>query len=74
MSIYTYHINLDERGEWSSDVRDTEGQTIFAIDTASRLDLIEDGFVKCVHDAVGILDYLVYLGIVDAGDSIETAY
>ena len=72
---YEYHINLDERGEFSSDVRhpDTEA-SIFEIDTDKITELVEDGYIKHSNDIDNISGYLYTLGIININDSIISAY
>jgi len=66
-AIYGYYVNLDERGEFKADVRDTQGKTVFRID---GYDLIEDGFMRRTTDTQGLTEYLVSVGIIDCDAEI----
>lgn len=68
MKKYTYHINLDERGEFRADVRDAEEQTVFEIE---GFEIFEDGFMKNKYDLVNLADYLIHLGIINKEDTLE---
>jgi len=72
---YEYHINLDERGEFSSDVRNpaTE-QSIFEIDTETLSSLVEDGFLSHGRDIAGLFNYLGMHGLISGDDSIVSPY
>ena len=64
----TYHINLDDRGSFSADVRNSAGTTVFDIKAGDELpkgdsDIFEDGFMQHKHDMDSLKDYLVQLGI-----------
>ena len=58
--MLSYHINLDERGEFRADVR-RDGNTIFEID---GFDIFEDGFMKHKEDMDGLVEYLEHLGLI----------
>lgn len=66
---YTYHIDLDERGEFRADVRNSKGKTVFEInlDDPANGNIFEDGWMKHIHDTDGLRAYLVDLGIMHAG-------
>ncbi len=71
MKEYEYFINLDERGEFYADVRDPDtGDTIFEITTPDATELVEDGFVKNLHDAAEIESHLIYLGVIEPDDEV----
>lgn len=65
---FGYYIDLDERGEFSADVRNQKGKTVFEI---SGFEIFEDGFMKHKEDISGLQDYLVDLGILDQGDKLH---
>jgi len=52
---YEYFINLDERGEFSADVRTPGGRTIFEI---AGTDFFECGWMKHKGDLSGLESYL----------------
>jgi hypothetical protein len=56
---FSYFINLDERGEFSADVRDPDGITVLEIGA----DIFEDGFMRHKHDLDGLRNYMIHLGI-----------
>jgi hypothetical protein len=64
---YTYHINLDERGMFYADVRDTSGNTVFEIkidESDEDNNIFTDGFMRHKHDMSGLKEYLVSLDII----------
>ena len=65
---YTYHINLDERGEFYADVREENGRTVYDIKGPS---IFEDGFMCHPADLRGLGVYLLDLGVLRDSDSIE---
>jgi hypothetical protein len=76
MTCYGYYINLDERGEFSADVRDQADKTIFEVISNPEdgcIDLVEDGFMSDPHDLSGLHEYLVSLGILAQDDELLPA-
>jgi hypothetical protein len=71
-SNFTYHINLDERGEFYADVRDSDGNTVFEIrsEDDGSISLIEDGFMADKHDMEGLADHLKDMGIMESDDNL----
>lgn len=65
--LYGYYVNLDERGEFFADVRDSVGRTIYEIhgdpDDGSVSE-IEDGFMDHKLDTEGLQSHLRSLGII----------
>lgn len=59
-SFLTFHVNLDERGEYYADVRNAYDKTVFEIFGS---EIIEDGFMQSKSDLEGLKAYLVQLGI-----------
>lgn len=57
---YTYNINLDERGEFFADVRDSNDKTVYEI---HGFEIFEDGFMKHKYDVEGLKEYLYDLEI-----------
>lgn len=56
---FEYHINLNERGSFYADVRNTSGKTVFEIKAGNELkegesSIFEDGFMKTIHDMDGL--------------------
>ena len=67
--LYTYHINLDERGEFFADVRNDEtGKTIFEI---KGYEIFQDGFMKNKGDIAGLKGYLVSLNLLKWNDILD---
>ena len=64
---FTYHLNLDERGEFYADVRDIDEKTIFEI---HGFDIFEDGFMRHKDDISGLHNYLLHLGLIDRDDTL----
>jgi len=67
-AVFKYFINLDERGSFYADVRNTSGKTVFEIKAGNELkenetSIFEDGFMKNKYDLDGLKKYLVELGI-----------
>lgn len=68
---YGYYINLDERGDFSADVRDVNGRTVFSFVAGSSLtevesSLFEDGFMRDKNDVEGLTSYLRDLLLIPA--------
>lgn len=68
VSSLTYHINLDERGEFYADVRNSSGKTIFAFHGCDGL--FEDGWMKHKRDTAGLLEYLRHLGLANQNSTL----
>lgn len=64
---YYYHINLDERGEFSADVRDETDKTVFEI---HGFEIFEDGFMRNKEDIIMLHEHLISLGIVQQTDNL----
>ena len=67
-ATFTYHIDLNERGSFVADVRNTSGKTVFTIKAGDELgadetSIFEDGFMKNIHDMDGLKEYMVEMGI-----------
>jgi hypothetical protein len=58
----TYFINLDERGGFFADVRDSNDNTVFEL---HGYDIFEDGFMRHKDDLDGLKKYLIDLGIMN---------
>lgn len=58
----TYVIDLNERGYFRAHVENTNGRLIFNFSNEEDEDgtvwLVEDGFMRNVHDVTGLHDYL----------------
>jgi hypothetical protein len=65
--MLSYHINLDERGEFYADVR-RDDKTIFEI---KGFEIFEDGFMRNKNDMHGLAGYLVTLGIINVHEQIQ---
>lgn len=64
---YFYYINVDERGEFSADVRDTDDNTVFEIEGFS---IFEDGYMSDKEDIEGLKGHISRLGILPDGYDI----
>ena len=60
--LYTYHIDKDERGEFSASVRDSKDQTVFEVNS----EIFEDGFMSHKNDIEGLSKCLNDLGVINA--------
>jgi hypothetical protein len=75
LTIYHYFINLDERGLFFGDVRNTRDRTVFEI---HGYDIFEDGFMRHAKDLDGLKAYLIHLSLMrpcwqlEAGNFIRT--
>jgi len=74
-ATYQYYINLDERGYFYADVRNSSGKTVFEIKAGDSLpegqtSIFEDGFMKHKDDLEGLRKYLVQLGIMKEGQTL----
>jgi hypothetical protein len=72
---FLYYINLDERGSFSADVRNTSGETIFEIKAGNELgenesSIFDDGFMKDKNDLAGLTTYLRSLNTIGQSDKI----
>ena len=65
--IYSYYINLDERGEFYADVRDHAENTVFEI---HGFDVFEDGYMQHGKDLNGLREYCAELGVMELTDNI----
>ncbi len=75
---YTYHINLNERGSFYADVRDSKENTVFEIKAGNELEegessIFEYGYMRHTDDIDGLLDYMIDLGIASKGDTLQNA-
>ncbi|MBF6615572.1 MAG: hypothetical protein ITG07_02490 [Candidimonas sp.] len=71
---YGYYINLDERGSFSADVRNFDGQTIFEVETDDfgEVWLIDAGYMKDTQDIAGLAEYAVKIGTLPVGTKIHS--
>lgn len=66
-----YYINLDERGDFNSDVR-RNGETVFEIKDSDHLcEMIEDGFLKHGRDINGLTEYLKSVELLRENETIS---
>ena len=72
---FSYHVNLDERGVFYADVRNSSGRTVFEIkidsDGGDEWDswednIFTDGFMRHKKDIDGLKEYLVDIGVMNA--------
>lgn len=73
--LFGYYINLDERGDFYADVRDTDGKTLYEIKAGSSLgedesSIFDDGFMKDKNDIAGLTIYLRSLDIIPANGQV----
>ena len=74
--IFTYHINLNERGSFYADVRNSSDKTVFEIKAGDELgenetSIFDDGFMKDMNDMRGLKEYLVSLGIMKENQVLQ---
>jgi len=72
---FLYYINLDERGSFCADVRNSSGETIFEIKAGNELaegevSIFDDGFMADKNDIAGLTDYLRSMAIIGPRDTI----
>jgi len=67
MKTYEYYINIDERGEFCSDVRDENNKTIAEFRCVEEFR--EDGFgdLRSIND---VNEYLISIGILKSDDNL----
>ena len=65
---YLFFINLDERGEFYADVRDSNDNTVYEI---HGTDLVEDGYIQDKADLNGLLHYLIQTCILPPSSSLK---
>lgn len=73
---FTYHINLDERGEFYADVRNDASDTVFEIggeQGAALAEMIEDGFMNHGRDVDALENYLRDSGVIGSADELVLA-
>lgn len=69
---YTYHINMNQRGEFYADIRDKDEDTIYEIQTEDAEYLGED-FEVNVLEPESVRKYLTSIGILSVDDTLEAA-
>lgn len=74
-AVFTYWINLDERGSFYADVRNSSGTTVFEIKAGDELgphetSIFEDGWMLHKNDLAGLKAYLVHLGVMHQGQAL----
>jgi hypothetical protein len=67
---YEYFINLDERGEFNADVRDSKGKTIFEIDTDTAVYFNQDRIMRSSRDIDGLAIHLKEMGVISQDSRI----
>jgi hypothetical protein len=75
--IYTYNINLAERGEFYADIRDENEKTVFEIRTdidTGEIPEIDCGFMRDTNDICGLKEFLQSIGILSQFDKLITAH
>lgn len=76
MALYTYHINLDERGNFYADVRDADDKTVHEIhddEETGEIWEIESGYMRHARDLAGLQKYLASLGVMKDSDVLAGA-
>ncbi|NWC83883.1 hypothetical protein HX798_26880 [Pseudomonas putida] len=69
-SFLTYHVALDEPGEFYADVRDAYGKTVFEIDGS----VSQSGVMVHGWDVLGLKRHLVQLGVMTASQELVLAH
>lgn len=69
-SLFGYYINLDERGEFYADVRNSAGETICEFHTQDARELIEDGLIKNIRDPHEVGRHLISTGVLPSGSEL----
>ena len=73
---FTYHINLNERGSFLADVRDSNGKTVYAIKAGDELgpdesSIFEDGYMDHPEDICNLAEYLKDLNIMPHNSNLS---
>lgn len=65
VNTYIYHVNKDERGEFSSDLRDIlTDETVWECDSNECIsEIIEDGYMRHARDIEGLCDSMTDVGV-----------
>lgn len=68
--LYRYFINLNERGDFYADIRNSKGKTVYEVktDDLGVISQIEDGFISSVYDIKGLESYLKDIGVLKQND------
>lgn len=74
--IFTYQIDLNERGSFRASVSSPDGNTVFIIKAGNELgedesNIFEDGYMKNIHDMKGLKEYLVQMGVMSEEDKLK---
>jgi len=76
--LYTYVIDLNERGRFLAHVDNDRERTVFTLSNedgqescGGALWMIEDGFMRHIHDVEGLEQYLKSIGIMPAHGRLE---
>lgn len=70
---YKYYVNMDERGDFSADVRNDKGETVFEIADVDHLwELIDAGYMAGKRDLEGLSEYLYGTGVLTEHDRLVT--
>jgi hypothetical protein len=71
--VYQYYINLDERGEFSADVRDENGKPVYEIksDEDGEIPEVVDGFMDSGDDINNLEIHLKNLNIIPDNAVLE---
>lgn len=75
MHHYQYHINIDERGEFSASVYslDSHGDWIKEVACIDGIDaqIFEYGFMRHKRDLVGLRNYLINIKIIPENSTLK---
>lgn len=71
--IFGFFVNLDERGDFYADVRNSEGKTVLEIKTGPNgepPELIESGYMTNKQDIQGLTDYMREMSLIGKEDRV----
>lgn len=71
---FGYYVNLDERGSFSADVRNMDGQTILEVETDDfgSVWFVEAGYMKDTQDITGLAEFAVKIGTLPVGTKFHS--
>jgi hypothetical protein len=74
MNEYFYFINMNERGSFYADIRNSNDGTIFELfndEETGQVQPIFDGFMKHIEDLDGLHEYLIYRKVINKNSILK---
>lgn len=73
---FGFYVNLDERGEFFADVRNSQHVSVFSVRIPSddeSMDLVDAGYMSHPKDIGGLTDYLREMSVIGPDDRVLTS-